>query len=89
MVTVGVLGALMAPATMALVTDIAPDTERGVHGGVQHRRLTGVLAGIVGGGWIADRRGFQDAFAIAGGAELVLAAVALPALLALRDRRSE
>ncbi|MCF2164312.1 MFS transporter [Halobacterium salinarum] len=90
MVTVGVLGALMAPATMALVTDIAPDTERGVHmAGFNIAGSLGFLAGIVGGGWIADRRGFQDAFAIAGGAELVLAAVALPALLALRDRRSE
>jgi len=84
MVAVGVLGALMAPATMALVTDLAGDDERGVHmAGFNAAGSLGFLVGIVGGGWVAERYGFGDAFLLAGGTELLLAALALPALLAL------
>jgi MFS family permease len=84
MVVVGVLGALMSPATMALVTDLAGDDERGVAmGGFNVAGSLGFLAGIVGGGWVAETWGFQPAFLLAGGTELVLAAVALPALLRL------
>ena len=84
MVAVGVLGALMAPATMALVTDIAGDGERGVHmAGFNAAGSLGFLAGIVGGGWAAERYGFEDAFLLAGGTEFLLAALALPALLRL------
>ncbi|MDH5018738.1 MFS transporter [Halobacterium rubrum] len=87
MVAVGVLGALMAPATMALVTDIADDDERGVHmAGFNAAGSLGFLAGIVGGGWVAERYGFGDAFLLAGGTELLLAALALPALLRLDTR---
>jgi MFS family permease len=84
MVLVGVLGALMSPATMALVTDIAGDDERGVSmGGFNVAGSLGFLAGIVGGGILAEQYGFTTAFLLAGGAEFVLALLALPALLRL------
>ncbi|MGB9964358.1 MFS transporter [Halobacterium hubeiense] len=86
MVLVGVLGALMSPATMALVTDIAGEDERGVSmGGFNVAGSLGFLTGIVGGGWVAEQYDFTTAFVLAGGAELVLAALALPALLRLAD----
>jgi len=84
MVLVGVLGALMAPATMALVTDLAGEDERGVSmAGFNAAGSLGFLTGIVGGGWVAEQYDFTTAFALAGGAELALAALALPALLGL------
>ncbi|WP_232703335.1 MFS transporter [Halobacterium wangiae] len=89
MVVVGVLGALMAPATMALVTDVADDDERGVSmAGFNAAGSLGFLAGIVGGGWVAEQWGFADAFLLAGGAELVLAALALPALVKLTPKKA-
>lgn len=85
MVGVGVLGALMAPATLALVADLANDASRGVAiGGFNAAGSLGFLAGIVGGGYVADEYGYTEAFAVAGGAELALAAIALPALVKLR-----
>ncbi|WP_232686818.1 MFS transporter [Halobacterium zhouii] len=87
MVVVGVLGAVMAPATMALVTDLADAGERGVSmAGFNVAGSLGFLTGIVGGGAVAERYGFADAFLLAGGAELVLAALALPALLKLNPK---
>jgi MFS family permease len=84
MVAVGVLGALMSPATMALVTDLAGGDERGVTmAGFNAVGSLGFLAGIVGGGWLAEQHGFDAAFLVAGGTELALAALALPALLRL------
>jgi MFS family permease len=86
MVVVGVLGALMSPATMALVTDIAGEDERGVSmGGFNVAGSLGFLMGIVGGGWVAEQYDFTTAFVLAGGAELLLAALALPALLRLDE----
>lgn len=86
MVVVGVLGALMSPATMALVTDIAGEDERGVSmGGFNIAGSLGFLTGIVGGGWVAEQYDFTTAFVLAGGAELLLAALALPALLRLNE----
>jgi MFS family permease len=88
MVVVGILGALMSPATMALVTDMVRDADRGVSmGGFNAAGSLGFLAGIVGGGTIAERYGFTEAFLIAGGAELVLAVLALPALLRFSSTR--
>jgi MFS family permease len=88
MVVVGVLGALMAPATMALVTDVAGDDERGVSmAGFNAAGSLGFLTGIVGGGWVAEQWGFADAFLLAGGAELALAALAVPALVRLAPAR--
>ncbi|QDX40266.1 MFS transporter [Salarchaeum sp. JOR-1] len=84
MVAVGVLGALMAPATMALVADLTRGNERGVGmAGFNAAGSLGFLVGIVGGSYVADEYGYEEAFLAAGGAELLLAAVALPALLKL------
>jgi MFS family permease len=90
MVAVGVLGALMAPATMALVVDLAPTGERGVAlGGFNIAGSLGFLAGVVGGGLIADDVGYPAAFAFAGGAEILLALVAIPAFLKLQISREK
>jgi len=84
MVVVGVVGAFMAPATMALVTDIAATAERGVAmGGFNVFGSLGFLAGIVGGGLVADAYGFPAAFLAVGLTEGVIALVMLPAVLRL------
>jgi MFS family permease len=82
MVLVGVLGALMAPATLALVTDLAAPTERGVAmAGFNIAGSLGFLAGILVGGVAADAYGYRTAFLLVGGLELALAAATLPAFL--------
>lgn len=79
MVLIGVLGALMAPATLALVADLAPVPERGVAmGGFNAVGSIGFLLGIVGGGFVAGASGYFTAFVFAGVLEAVLAAIALP-----------
>lgn len=84
MVVVGVLGALMAPATMALVTDLADPTERGAAmGGFNIAGSVGFLVGIVVGGTVASRFGFVEAFLSIGALEVLLALAALPLLLRL------
>ena len=84
MVAAGVLGALMAPATMALVTDLAASTSRGTAmSGFNVFGSLGFLVGIVVGGTVADTWGYLAAFAVVGGIEVVLAALALPRLLRL------
>jgi MFS family permease len=84
MVGVGVLGALMAPATMALVTDIAGETERGVAmGGFNICGSLGFLAGVVGGATLAAAAGFGTAFVVVGALEVGIAVVAVPFLLGL------
>lgn len=85
----GVLGAVMAPATMALVTDLAPATERGVAmAGFNVFGSTGFLAGIVLGGTIAANLGYFSAFLTATGLEIAIALLTLPALLRWRSRTS-
>jgi MFS family permease len=87
---VGVLGALMAPATMALVTDLVSATERGVAmAGFNVFGSLGFLAGILAGGIIAAERGFRDAFLAVGGIEIAAAFVMLPFFVAWRRRRAE
>ncbi len=82
MLAVGVLGALVAPATMALVTDLVEPTERGAAmGGFNIFGSLGFLGGIIVGGWLATRYGYFVAFAVAGGLEIAIAIVALPVLL--------
>jgi MFS family permease len=82
MVLVGVVGALMAPATMALVSDIAREDERGVAmGGFNVFGSLGFLTGIVGGATLAATDGFGAAFFAVGLAEVAIALVALPFLL--------
>lgn len=84
MVLVGILGALVAPATMALVTDLADAQSRGAAmGGFNVFGSLGFIAGIVGGATIAARVGFEAAFLVVGLSEVVIAVVALPVLLRL------
>ena len=84
MLAVGVLGALMSPATMALVTDLAADTERGVAmAGFNVFGSLGFLAGVVVGGSVAGAFGYPAAFLIAGGFEVAIAIVTVPVFLRL------
>jgi MFS family permease len=84
MVGVGVFGALVAPATMALVSDLADDDERGVAmAGFNTAGSLGFLAGVVGGATVAATDGFGAAFLAVGLAEVGIALVAAPVLLGL------
>jgi len=84
MVLVGVVGAFMAPATMALVTDLADPADRGAAmGGFNVFGSVGFLAGIVGGGLVADAYGYLEAFLAVGLLEMLIAAVLLPVVLGL------
>ncbi len=82
MVVVGLLGALMAPATMALVTDLARETERGVAmAGFNVFGSLGFLAGILVGGTIASSVSYLAAFIATGSLELLVALGTLPFFL--------
>ena len=84
MVVVGVIGALMAPATMALVTDLVGERGRATAmAGFNAAGSLGFLTGILVGGFVAGEYGYLAAFLVAGGGEIALALVALPRLLAL------
>ena len=84
MVLVGAGGALCAPATLALVGDLAGTDDRGTAvGGFNIVGSLGFLLGIVAGGVLADQFGYVTAFLVVGGAEVVLAVALLPALLGL------
>lgn len=84
MVAVGVLGALVAPATMALVSDLATATERGTAmAGFNFFGSVGFLAGFLVGGTIASRHSFEAAFFVAGGLEILIALVTVPVFLRL------
>jgi MFS family permease len=84
MVVVGVVGAFMAPATMALVTDVAAADRRGAAmGGFNVFGSLGFLVGIVGGGLIADTYGFLAAFLAVGLLEGLIAVGMLPVVLRL------
>jgi MFS family permease len=81
MVAVGVVGALMAPATMALVTDLVSETERGTAmAGFNVFGSLGFLAGVLVGGTVAGLFGYFAAFVVAGGIELVVVLLSLPTL---------
>jgi len=82
MVVVGVIGALMAPATMALVSDLASDAGRGTAmAGFNACGSLGFLAGVLIGGTVADEVGFLAAFLTAGALEIAIALVSIPAFL--------
>ena len=84
MVLVGVLGALVAPATMALVTDLAADGERGIAmAGFNMAGSLGFLSGFIVGGTLAGSHGYEVAFLAVGGLEIAIALVAIPPLLRL------
>jgi MFS family permease len=90
MVVVGVVGALVAPATMALVTDLAPTTDRGIAmAGFNIFGSLGFLAGILVGGTIADEISYVAAFLVVGGMEIGIALLALPAFLRLELPRAD
>jgi MFS family permease len=84
MVVVGVIGALMAPATMALVSDLSPEEGRGTAmAGFNACGSIGFLAGILVGGTVADEFGFLAAFLTAGALEIAVAAVSIPTFLSI------
>lgn len=81
MIVVGICGAMVAPTTMALVTDIVPATERGTAmGGFNVFGSLGMLSGFIVGGVVTDRYGFLAAFVTAGGLEIAIALVAVRAV---------
>jgi DHA1 family tetracycline resistance protein-like MFS transporter len=81
MVVVGVCGAAVAPATMALVTDVAPAGERGAAmGGFNVFGSLGMLSGFLVGGVVADAAGYLPAFLVAGGLEVAIAVTAAGAV---------
>jgi MFS family permease len=85
MVVVGTFGALVAPATMALATDLVPGDERGVAlGGFNVAGSLGFLTGFLVGGIVTDTVGFLPAFLVVGGLEVAIAVVALRAVRELR-----
>ncbi|WP_160133179.1 MFS transporter [Halococcus salsus] len=83
MVLLGAAGALVAPATMALVTDLASDDRGTAMAGFNIAGSLGFLVGTVGGGAVADSLGFGAAFLAAAVLEAGIVLVALPALLRL------
>jgi len=84
MVLVGVCGALMAPATMALVTDLVEPEARGAAMGLFNVfGSLGFLAGFLVGGSATDAFGYAPAFLAVGGLELAIALALFPAVRAL------
>jgi MFS family permease len=81
MVLVGVCGALMAPATMALVTDLVEPEARGAAMGLFNVfGSLGFLAGFLIGGSATDLFGYTPAFLAVGGLELAIALALFPAV---------
>lgn len=79
MLTVGVFGAVVSPATMALVTDVTPGTRRGTAmSGFNIAGSLGFLTGILLGGTVASVYGYPAAFAVVGGLEILIAVLAIP-----------
>ncbi|MFD1571989.1 MFS transporter [Halorubrum laminariae] len=84
MVLVGVCGAFMAPATMALVTDLVEPEARGAAMGLFNVFGSfGFLTGFLVGGTTTDLFGYTPAFLAVGGLELAIAIALLPAVKAI------
>ncbi|MFO8115231.1 MAG: MFS transporter [Halorubrum sp.] len=84
MVLVGVCGALMAPATMALVTDLVEPEARGAAMGLFNVfGSLGFLAGFLVGGGATGAFGYAPAFLAVGGLELAIALALFPAVRAI------
>ena len=84
MVLVGVCGALMAPATMALVTDLVdPETRGAAMGLFNVFGSLGFLTGFLVGGTVTEAFGYTTAFLAVGGLEFVIAVALLPAVRAI------
>ncbi|MFC5279494.1 MFS transporter [Halorubrum rubrum] len=87
MVLVGVCGALMAPATMALVTDLVDPTARGAAmGAFNVFGSLGFLTGFLVGGGATGAFGYRTAFLAVGGLELAIALALFPAVRAVAPR---
>ena len=87
MVLVGVCGALMAPATMALVTDLVDPSARGAAmGAFNVFGSLGFLTGFLVGGGATGAFGYRAAFLAVGGLELAIALTLLPAVRAVAPR---
>ncbi|MFC6952936.1 MFS transporter [Halorubellus litoreus] len=81
LVAVGVCGAFVAPATMALVTDVVPASENAsAMGGFNVFGSLGMLSGFLVGGLVTAEYGFLAAFLVAGGLEITIAVVASTAI---------
>jgi len=81
MALVGVAGAFVAPATMALVTDLVDPAERGVAmGGFNVFGSLGFLTGFLLGGVVGASADYLTAFLVVGGLEITIAIVAFPAV---------
>jgi MFS family permease len=95
MLVVGAAGALVAPATMALVADVAAPEERGAAlGGFNVFGSLGFLVGFLVGGVTTATAGYLAAFLVVGAAEVAIALVAARAVrrlgstATLADRRT-
>lgn len=87
MVLVGILGALISPATMALVTDLSVSADRATSmSGFNFFGSLGFLSGFLVGGTVASEFDYLAAFTVAGGTEIILAVVTIPIFLRLRQR---
>lgn len=87
MVAVGVCGALVSPATMALVTDVAPASDRGAAmGGFNVFGSLGFLSGFLVGSWLTDAYGFTTAFLATGLLEVAIALFAFRAVARIGTR---
>nr|WP_193570653.1 MFS transporter [Halorubellus sp. JP-L1] len=81
LVAVGVCGAFVSPATMALVTDVVPPNENAsAMGGFNVFGSLGMLSGFLVGGLVTAEYGFLAAFLVAGGLEVAIAVVASTAI---------
>jgi len=81
LIAVGVCGAFVSPATMALVTDVVPPNERAsAMGGFNVFGSLGMLSGFLVGGLVTAEHGFLAAFLVAGGLEVAVAVLASTAI---------
>ncbi len=88
MVLIGVSGAFMAPATMALVNDIVTPEERGVAmGGFNIFGSLGFLTGFLVGGLVVSASNYTTAFLVVGGLELAIVFLAFHAVKRLTQNQ--